>query len=310
MWNGASNSRGWLRLACASLAIACSSTPPRGTGPFAGSTNAGGGMSSGGGPSPGGMMVDSGIAPANSAGPCDPDLIYASVLEDEQAALTWLDPYLSGQVAIYQGQWSAEGTVESDGSGPEPTRVRVESTRVIATLSQEQGSAWWDEWRAIDGAWLWLRDTASESRIQLVQPSASRSTTFVDFDSYTSRYFEFQSRCTGCVVNLAPRPNTLVTQMTHFARMQVGQQEVALNLDLELIPPAQLTGETLVTLAYDRSHWNLVSGQWIRKRSGHYQEPGSGNGPHAAARYTAELFIDDAQPSEHGVRAFRVVACN
>jgi hypothetical protein len=328
-----SNSRGWLGFACASLAVACSSTSLRGIGPFADSTNAAGAMTSSGAPSSGGsgpasiggdeggattsggtpsadgMMVDPGSAPAASTGACDPDLIYAGVIENEQAGLTWLDQYLSGKVAIYQGQWSAAGAIVGNGVGPTPVGARFESTRAIATLAQDKASAWWDEWRDIDGAWLWVRDTASESRLQIAQPSASPGTTYIDFDAYTPQHSEFQSLCAGCVVDLASRPDMLVTQGTSFTRMDAGQLvELALNLNLELVPPAQLTGETLVTLAYDRSHWSLVSGQWIRKRPGRYKEPGTG--PRAAANYTVELFIDDAKPTQHGVRGFRVVACN
>jgi len=254
-----------------------------------------------------------GAASAGDSRFCDdPDLIYAAVIDAERAKFAWLDQYLSGKVAIYQGKWSAEGMISGNGIGDVPLSSRVESTSTVATLTVKNALAWWDvssgTTNSVDGAFLKLMDTDRQSWIQLVQPTASPSKTYVQFFAYTPDFVEYTSLCAGCVANLTQPPPTIVAQGTLFTLTSGGQkQEVTLNMDLALVPPAQLTGQILITLASDRVWWSLVSGQWIERRGGHYSEPGPGL--RGAANYSFEYFIDDANPRQFGVRGFRVDAC-
>jgi hypothetical protein len=99
-----------------------------------------------------------------------------------------------------------------------------------------------------------------------------------------------------------------VTDGARFTRTNGADvSNITLNLDLALVPPDGLTGALLVPLSSAVTFWSLESGQWIWRDQGRYEEPGGRIS--TAARYEFTLFIDDANPAEHGVRDFRVTAC-
>jgi hypothetical protein len=99
----------------------------------------------------------------------------------------------------------------------------------------------------------------------LVQPGLG--TTYIHLEAYRSNYGAYQAQCAGCTSDLTLRLNTFATQPALFTQTSAGQtQNVKLNLDFALVPPAKLTGTILVKLSANRAFWKS-RGQERRARS-------------------------------------------